>query len=45
MWSDAVIRSQSGPEWNFSNQEARQMKLALVRRSAVKMNAGLKPPR
>ena len=33
MWADAVIRSQSGREWNFSNREAQQIKLALVRRT------------
>ena len=44
MWADAVIRSQSGPEWNFSNREAQQMKAALVRRTDVKVNAGAEAP-
>ena len=34
MWSDAVMRSDTGCEWNFSNREAQQMRLALVVRSA-----------
>jgi hypothetical protein len=33
MWPDAVIRSETAPEWSFSNGEARQMKLALGRRT------------
>jgi hypothetical protein len=32
-WSAAVMRSDTGYEWNFSNREAQQMRLALVLRT------------
>ena len=33
MWPDAVMRNNTGHQWDFSDREAKRMKLALVRRT------------